>query len=499
MQVDNTSTIKQPLVTVIISSFNHEQYIAQAIESVISQSYKNIELIVIDDGSVDSSFNIINTLVDRYNFIAITRENRGLAKTLNEGVGLANGKYICFLASDDFYLSKRVENAVLQLEKSPSQVAAVYCDGYIVNFNGKKIDLFGKKYARPLTGNIYNNLLVGNWIPALGVTYRAEVLKVFKFDERFKVEDYTLYLRILKNNKFQFVFYNDFDFAYRCHGGNFTNLTELMQNENMVIQNTFPDVGRFAEFKRQLKARDCICHGFVQFKNYYLLYLQAVRELQKKSGSYHRSVFGIFLYYLLRFNRLIKERFNGFRYFGLRGFRKCIRIDGRVHIIGRKSNFQFGHNCRILGDVNIVLDDTWRVKPSITIGNNVTIDHAVYLNYHGGSITAGSNCHFGVGCVLQGFGGLVIGNGVLFGPGTKIFASNHNFKNDGRPIVEAGENFSGVNIGNNIWVGANCTIVDGTDLGDGSIYGAGGVIKGIYKIGSLNIAKKVRVGDVISL
>lgn len=93
----------QPLVTVIIPSYNHERYISQSIESVVFQSYKNIEIIVIDDGSKDQSVTLINGLADKYGFIVIARENRGVAKTLNEGIGLARGKYMSFLASDDYY------------------------------------------------------------------------------------------------------------------------------------------------------------------------------------------------------------------------------------------------------------------------------------------------------------------------------------------------------------------------------------------------------------
>lgn len=497
MQADNNLFDAQPLVTVIITSYNHARYIAQAIESVIFQSYKNLEIIVIDDGSKDHSLEIVNALADKYRFIVIARDNRGVAKTLNEGVELANGKYITFLASDDFYLPQRIENAVLQFEKSADNTAAVYCDGYIVNDDGKRIGLFGEKYARPLVGNIYDNLLVGNWIPALGVTYRANILRKFMFDERFKIEDYALYLRMFKNNRHELVFYNDFDFSYRWHASNFSKLTEIMKNENILIQNNFADVGRFANFKQHLKTRTFICEEISQWKNYYLLYLQIIRSLQNRSRSYHRNIFGLFFFYMSLLTTKTNERIRGFRYFGFAGFRKGIRVAGRIHIRGRKSNFHFGKNCRVLGDFYLVLEKTWKVKPSIIVGDNVVIDHDVYMNSHGGSITVGSNCHLGVGSVLQGKGGLVIGNGVLFGPNTRIFASNHNFRNIGCAIMQAGEAFTGVRIGDNIWVGAGCTIVDGAKLGDGSVYGAGGVVAGNYKKGTFNIAKQIRVAEMI--
>lgn len=271
-----------PLVTVVIPSYNHEGYISQSIESVVFQSYKNVEIIVIDDGSKDQSLKIINGLADKYGFAVIARENRGVAKTLNEGVGLAHGKYISFLASDDYYFPQRIENAVFQLEASADKVAFVYCDGYIVNDAGRKIGLFAERHPRPLIGSIYDNLVVGNWIPSIGVTYKTEVLKQFMFDERFMIEDHTLFLRMFKAEKHELKFYNDLGFAYRWHGNNVSKPGELMDIENRLIQHYFEDVGRYAEFKRQLKARSFARLEVPRWENIYLLCLHLLRLLRKK-------------------------------------------------------------------------------------------------------------------------------------------------------------------------------------------------------------------------
>ena len=195
----------------------------------------------------------------------------------------------------------------------------------------------------------------------------------------------------------------------------------------------------------------------------------------------------------MRLNRGISERIRGFRYFGLIGWRKGIRVAGRVNIRGRKSNFNFGKNCKILGDLQLVIEDTWKVQPSISLGDNVTIEHGVYFNSHWGVISVGSNCHFGVGTVVQGGGALTIGNHVLFGPGTKIFASNHSVDNLDINISESRETMLGVTIGNNIWVGAGCIVLDGAILADKSVYGAGGIVIGQHAERTINVAKKVRV------
>lgn len=282
MQVGREFESSQPLVTVIVPSYNHEQYVSRAIESVVAQSYRNIEIIAIDDGSKDLSVQIIASLADKHEFTFIARENRGLARTLNDGIALAQGKYISFVASDDYYYPSRIENAVRHLEKSSAKVACVYCDGDIVDETGRKLELFGHRHPRPLFGSIYDNLVVGNWIPGLGVTFKAELLKQFKFDERFRIEDHTLFLRMFQDGERELLFYNDLGFAYRWHGDNISRPGTLMDSENRLIERYFEDVGSYAEFKRQLKARFYAVKGKASWRNYYLLCLHVARLSRKK-------------------------------------------------------------------------------------------------------------------------------------------------------------------------------------------------------------------------
>ena len=82
-----------PLVSVVVPCYNHEKYVKETIESIVNQTYKNIELIVIDDGSKDNSVKVIQELADKYGFTFIHRPNKGLSATLNEGIRLSKGKY----------------------------------------------------------------------------------------------------------------------------------------------------------------------------------------------------------------------------------------------------------------------------------------------------------------------------------------------------------------------------------------------------------------------
>lgn len=103
-----------PLVSIVIPSYNHGRWIQQALESVYAQTYRNLELIVIDDGSADGSVEIIHEHLAAcpfpYRFIA--RENRGAHATINEGVALAAGEYVNVLNSDDWFPSNRISAMV---------------------------------------------------------------------------------------------------------------------------------------------------------------------------------------------------------------------------------------------------------------------------------------------------------------------------------------------------------------------------------------------------
>ncbi len=110
-----------PLVTICIPSFNHVQYVGQAIRSVVEQDYSNIELIVIDDGSSDGSVPVIqealSKCVDRFTRLEFRfRSNRGLAPTLNEAIQWANGRYFAMLSSDDMLLPSKTRVLVDRLE-----------------------------------------------------------------------------------------------------------------------------------------------------------------------------------------------------------------------------------------------------------------------------------------------------------------------------------------------------------------------------------------------
>ena len=129
-----------PLVSVIIPAYRHEKYIVDAIQSVIDQTYKNIELIIIDDNSPDNTWKKIQEMLPACNarftrVITKTKPNGGICDSLNQGIEMASGEYIGILASDDMYKPKLVKTLVDFLVHNP-EYGFVVGNNEIIDTNG---------------------------------------------------------------------------------------------------------------------------------------------------------------------------------------------------------------------------------------------------------------------------------------------------------------------------------------------------------------------------
>ena len=113
-----------PIISVLMPVYNAESYVSQAIESILSQSFKDFEFIIIDDGSTDSSLKILKNFSESDNRIQLySRQNQGLIYTLNEGLGYCKGKYIARMDADDISLPNRLKVQVEYMEAHPNCVA----------------------------------------------------------------------------------------------------------------------------------------------------------------------------------------------------------------------------------------------------------------------------------------------------------------------------------------------------------------------------------------
>jgi len=207
-----------PLVSVIIPSYNHERFVEQSILSVFQQTYPNIEVLVIDDGSSDRSVEIIEKLKAVYNFQFIKRENRGTSKTLNEAFNLVNGEYVCFLASDDYYSADKIQMQVEYYEKNQG-FGFIHSGCIVVDQAGNELHRSMTKGRTEFSGDVFDLLLEGCFVSAATVMIKRSVVDdIGMFDENIKTEDWDYWLRIAR--KYKVGFQEQLFVYYRQHGNN---------------------------------------------------------------------------------------------------------------------------------------------------------------------------------------------------------------------------------------------------------------------------------------
>lgn len=209
-----SSLDKNKIVSVIIPSYNHAQYISECIISIINQTYKNIELIVIDDGSTDNSRQILTKLNEQYNFVLIFQENNGVSFTINRGIReFAHGEFIAICASDDYWPNTKVELQVAFLENNRFYPV---CFGKHHFVNERSEIIWGlEKYNKVLKGGfIFNEILLLKINMPVNLMYRREIFdELGYFDEKILAEDYYMNLKI--SYKYPIGFINEYLSFYR--------------------------------------------------------------------------------------------------------------------------------------------------------------------------------------------------------------------------------------------------------------------------------------------
>ena len=252
-------TINNPLVSVIIPAYNHERFVEQTIRSIIEQTYKNIELIVIDDGSKDSTFSILKSMEERCqkrfaNVHFETQSNQGTCITLNRLIAQAQGKYIYIIASDDVAKPQAIQSLYDALKDKPQFVLA-FCDNEFINSDSVVINwddkqnsipqgagyatfwnyLIHKKKTIPSNPDEYGSyasLLRGNYIPNGYLISASALRQIPKFTTEAPLEDWYMHLQLSKIGKYAFI--PQVLFSYRWHSNNTIKQSEKMRKITLM-------------------------------------------------------------------------------------------------------------------------------------------------------------------------------------------------------------------------------------------------------------------------
>lgn len=248
--------IKNNLVSVLIPAYNHENYIQETIESIINQTYPNIELIILDDGSKDKTWEKITELKPKCEnrFVKIhfeTKQNEGTCMTLNKLLKLSSGEFVYIIASDDLAKPQAIEKEVKFLQNNPDYALAVGDNEYVDSM-GKQIFRTQKAFTSNIKNakyktvkeflssklkidflsddfGSYKTLYKENYIPN-GYLIRKNIFETIgNFTKNAPLEDFWLMLQISKYKKMKYI--DEILFSYRIHDtntiGNSTRMREL--------------------------------------------------------------------------------------------------------------------------------------------------------------------------------------------------------------------------------------------------------------------------------
>lgn len=218
-----------PVVSVIIPAYNHERFIGPAIGSVLAQTFEDFELIVIDDGSTDRTWDVIQGLRDS-RLICHRQQNQDAYNTLNRGLHLARGRFTAVLNSDDVYMPGRLKR--LLAEQQAADAACVFTDvqpidagGRVITDPGHPWNLWHQKNRRYYLqcGNLVQAFLKGNFmVTTSNLFLTAEAVRqVGDFCALRFLHDYDYIFRVLLAFPGRVRYLADEQLlAYRVHGGN---------------------------------------------------------------------------------------------------------------------------------------------------------------------------------------------------------------------------------------------------------------------------------------
>jgi glycosyltransferase involved in cell wall biosynthesis len=224
------------IISVIIPTYNAQRTILATIKSVQQQTYKDIEIIVINDGSSDRTLEVLETVNDRrlkvYSF-----PNGGLPTARNRGITLAKGEYLSFIDADDLWTPDKLEKQLAALQAKPEASVAYSWTAVMLeseNYLGK-LDFFsGKRVA--FTGDVYAKLLVNNFVGnGSNILIKREAIDlVGNFDPSFKsCEDWDYYLRLAA--KCRFVVVPEHQILYRKTAGTMSSKGLVMETEGLKV------------------------------------------------------------------------------------------------------------------------------------------------------------------------------------------------------------------------------------------------------------------------
>ncbi len=277
-----------PSVTVVIPCYNSASTLRETLDSALGQTYDNIQIIAINDGSTDETGDILTAYGDR--ITVLSQQNSGQTVAKINGIAQATGDYIAFLDSDDLWDGAKISRQVALMESSP-ETGLCYTAGYDIDGSGARMSPF---FASPsYRGNCFEELLLQNDIVASSVMVRRDALdRLGVFDAELRAcENWELWTRIASEYLVDCV--DEPLTFYRKHGSNMSSKIGHMRDYRLrvVAKNEVRYAGRSAEIDRILQLAYHRAH--ISFGRVYLGQLSLGEARAELSRAIRRRPFDL--------------------------------------------------------------------------------------------------------------------------------------------------------------------------------------------------------------
>jgi len=309
-----------PVVSVIIPCYNGEHFIGDAIKSVLSQSFQELELIVVDDGSGDGSGAIIDRYKSDSRVLSLAHEkNRGIPAARNTGMRHARGRYIAFLDQDDIWRQKKlIKQIQIMEEDTDGEIGLVFSDVEMIQTIGGRKKVWIEKAPAGIGSkdrmDILRALFMRNFIPIVTATVRRECFDTLGLlDETILsgADDYEFCFRVVM--KYRLAHIEEPLVTRRYHGRNFTDVKKFYPDTLRILGRMIEEAPELADLKRKRLAGLNLKRG-----NCHLIdgEIEQARNAYKTSWSHERSnwkaLLGILLSYAGPVGRAAaRSRFTG--------------------------------------------------------------------------------------------------------------------------------------------------------------------------------------------
>ncbi|MBC8492638.1 MAG: glycosyltransferase, partial [Chloroflexi bacterium] len=253
-----------PRISVVIPVYNGTNYLREAIESVFAQTYTDYEVIIVDDGSTDQTWSLIQSYGSRVR--GIHKENGGISSALNCGIQQARGEYIAWLSHDDLFMPHKLERQIAMLTESP-ELGGCYSDYFEIDAQGKVVQEKRMPYYPP--ERVIRHLLQYMFINGCTVLMRQSCFeREGLFDENLRyAQDANMWFRLLR--RFAFGHIPEFLVKYRIHPGQGSHklkgrradFHEFLRRcvEDYPLTDIFPElIGRETDNRTLARAHNCL-------------------------------------------------------------------------------------------------------------------------------------------------------------------------------------------------------------------------------------------------